>query len=120
MNLSDKIEIVDVSDVGKRRPHNEDSTLCDLSAGLVILADGMGRYKAGVVGRRSPVISTGPAQARHTSSLLSSLNRKVEAASALRYWINFSIAFDRVSSTFSEEANDWTTSASNASWSSRL
>ena len=49
MNLSDKIEIVDVSDVGKRRPHNEDSTLCDLSAGLVILADGMGGYKAGEV-----------------------------------------------------------------------
>lgn len=49
MNLTDKIEIVDMSDVGKRRPHNEDSTLCDLSLGLVILADGMGGYKAGEV-----------------------------------------------------------------------
>ena len=47
MNLSNKIEIVNVSDVGKRRPHNEDSTLCHDDEGLVILADGMGGYKAG-------------------------------------------------------------------------
>jgi PPM family protein phosphatase len=47
MITSDKIEIVNVSDIGKRRPHNEDSTLCDAGEGLVILADGMGGYKAG-------------------------------------------------------------------------
>jgi len=49
VELSDKIEIVTVSDVGKRRPHNEDSTLTDADAGLVILADGMGGYKAGEI-----------------------------------------------------------------------
>ena len=49
MNLSNKLEIVNVSDVGKRRPHNEDSTLSDADTGLVILADGMGGYKAGEV-----------------------------------------------------------------------
>jgi len=49
MNLTGKIEIANVSDVGKRRPHNEDSTLCDLDEGLVILADGMGGYKAGEI-----------------------------------------------------------------------
>jgi len=58
MNLSDKIEIVDVSDVGKRRPHNEDSTLCDLSEGIVILADGMGGYKAGEVASAIAVTTT--------------------------------------------------------------
>lgn len=57
MNLTGKIEIVDVSDVGKRRPHNEDSTLCDLSEGLVILADGMGGYKAGEVASAIAVTS---------------------------------------------------------------
>lgn len=49
MNLLDKIQIANVSDVGKRRPHNEDSTLSDSHEGLVILADGMGGYKAGEV-----------------------------------------------------------------------
>ncbi len=43
------LEIVNISDVGKRRPHNEDSTASDLSKGLVIVADGMGGYKAGEV-----------------------------------------------------------------------
>ena len=58
MNLSEKIEIVNVSDVGKRRPHNEDSTLCDHGEGLVILADGMGGYKAGEVASALAVTST--------------------------------------------------------------
>jgi serine/threonine protein phosphatase PrpC len=58
MNLSGKIEIADVSDVGKRRPHNEDSTLCDISTGLVILADGMGGYKAGEVASAIAVTTT--------------------------------------------------------------
>lgn len=49
MDLLDKIQIVNVSDVGKRRPHNEDSTLSDSHEGLVILADGIGGYKAGEV-----------------------------------------------------------------------
>jgi len=44
-----KLEIANVSDVGKRRPHNEDSTLSDVNHGLAILADGMGGYKAGEV-----------------------------------------------------------------------
>ncbi len=57
MNLSDKIEIVNVSDTGKRRPHNEDSTLSDANEGLVILADGMGGYKAGEVASAIAVTS---------------------------------------------------------------
>ena len=43
------LEIINVSDVGRRRPHNEDSTLSDPQVGLAILADGMGGYKAGEV-----------------------------------------------------------------------
>ncbi len=49
VELAKKIEIVNISDVGKRRPHNEDSTLSDAAEGLVILADGMGGYKAGEI-----------------------------------------------------------------------
>ena len=49
MNLSNSLEITNLSDVGLRRPHNEDSTLTDPAQGLVILADGMGGYKAGEV-----------------------------------------------------------------------
>ena len=49
MDLSTKLEIVNQSDVGQKRPHNEDSTITDIRNGLVILADGMGGYKAGEV-----------------------------------------------------------------------
>jgi PPM family protein phosphatase len=49
MDLSTKLEIVNQSDVGRKRPHNEDSTITDGRSGLVILADGMGGYKAGEV-----------------------------------------------------------------------
>ena len=49
MSFVDKLEIANVSDTGRRRPHNEDSTLSDIDSGLVVLADGMGGYKAGEV-----------------------------------------------------------------------
>jgi protein phosphatase len=42
-------EIVNVSNVGRKRPHNEDSTISDSNRGLAILADGMGGYKAGEI-----------------------------------------------------------------------
>ncbi len=41
------LKIASLSDVGRKRPHNEDSTGCDLRTGLVVLADGMGGYEAG-------------------------------------------------------------------------
>lgn len=49
MDLSAKLEIANQSDVGLKRPHNEDSTIADVRNGIVILADGMGGYKAGEV-----------------------------------------------------------------------
>jgi serine/threonine protein phosphatase PrpC len=49
MTLAFDLEIVNMSDVGKRRPHNEDSTVSDIQNGLVVLADGMGGYKSGEV-----------------------------------------------------------------------
>ncbi len=49
MSLSDAIEIVDHTDPGMVRSHNEDSIAHDVRHGLAILADGMGGYNAGEV-----------------------------------------------------------------------
>ncbi len=49
MDLSSKIELVNVSDTGLKRPHNEDSAITDPVTGLAVVADGMGGYKAGEV-----------------------------------------------------------------------
>ncbi|MEJ2760174.1 MAG: Stp1/IreP family PP2C-type Ser/Thr phosphatase [Gammaproteobacteria bacterium] len=57
MNLANKLDIVNLSDVGRRRPHNEDSTLTDARLGLMVLADGMGGYKAGEVASAIAVTS---------------------------------------------------------------
>ena len=51
------LEIVSLSDVGRKRPHNEDSIVTDISNGLVILADGMGGYKAGEVASALAVVT---------------------------------------------------------------
>jgi serine/threonine protein phosphatase PrpC len=42
-------EAFGLSDVGKKRPHNEDAMLVDPSLGLYIVADGMGGHAAGEV-----------------------------------------------------------------------
>lgn len=52
-----QLEIANVSDVGRRRPHNEDSTGSDVDLGLVVLADGMGGYKAGEVASAIAVLT---------------------------------------------------------------
>jgi len=49
MDIQYKLEVANVSDVGCIRPHNEDSTVSNETLGIMILADGMGGYKAGEV-----------------------------------------------------------------------
>lgn len=49
MSLAGKIEIWGLTDVGRKRSHNEDTIASDIDTGVVILADGMGGYKAGEV-----------------------------------------------------------------------
>jgi protein phosphatase len=49
MHLKGKLACVGVSDAGRIREHNEDTIGTDADIGLVVLADGMGGYKAGEV-----------------------------------------------------------------------
>jgi protein phosphatase len=57
VNLTGKIEVINLSDTGRRRPHNEDSCVTDTSLGLAVVADGMGGYKAGEVASAIAVMS---------------------------------------------------------------
>jgi len=57
MNLSDALEIVRLTDAGLLRDHNEDAIASDVTMGFVILADGMGGYKAGEVASEIAVLS---------------------------------------------------------------
>jgi serine/threonine protein phosphatase PrpC len=49
MNLTGALEVVRLSDVGCHREHNEDAVASDIEIGLLVLADGMGGYRAGEV-----------------------------------------------------------------------
>jgi serine/threonine protein phosphatase PrpC len=49
MHLKGKLSCVGISDPGRVREHNEDTIGTDADIGLVVLADGMGGYKAGEV-----------------------------------------------------------------------
>lgn len=56
MNVSNSIKIERQTDVGLLRGHNEDAVASDLSIGLMVLADGMGGYKAGEVASEIAVL----------------------------------------------------------------
>lgn len=49
MGYQGKLEFVGRTDKGVVRPNNEDAILTDLELGLVVVADGMGGYKAGEI-----------------------------------------------------------------------
>jgi len=49
MSLEGKLEIYPLTDVGRKRQHNEDCIASDIGIGVAVLADGMGGYKAGEV-----------------------------------------------------------------------
>ena len=57
MNLSDTLQIVRLTNVGLKRDHNEDAIASDAEIGLVVLADGMGGYKAGEVASEIAVLT---------------------------------------------------------------
>ena len=49
MNIAQALQIVEQTDAGMVRSHNEDSVAYDSGLGLVALADGMGGYNAGEI-----------------------------------------------------------------------
>jgi serine/threonine protein phosphatase PrpC len=49
IKLSHVLDVAFLTDVGRTRSHNEDSLGTELNIGLLVLADGMGGYKAGEV-----------------------------------------------------------------------
>ena len=54
--MSDAIQVVRLTDIGKMRDRNEDAVASDLSIGLLVLADGMGGYRAGEVASEMAVL----------------------------------------------------------------
>ena len=56
MDVSNAIKVARLTDVGMHRDHNEDAVASDLSIGLLLLADGMGGYKAGEVASEIAVL----------------------------------------------------------------
>jgi protein phosphatase len=57
MDLTGVLEIVRLTDVGQKREHNEDAIAGDAESGLLVLADGMGGYKAGEVASEIAVLT---------------------------------------------------------------
>ncbi|NOT15989.1 MAG: Stp1/IreP family PP2C-type Ser/Thr phosphatase [Methylotenera sp.] len=57
VDLSQALEIIRLTDVGQMREHNEDVVASDNAIGLVVLADGMGGYKAGEVASEMACLS---------------------------------------------------------------
>ena len=57
MDLTGVLEVARLSDVGQRRDHNEDAIASDNEIGLLVLADGMGGYKAGEVASEIAILT---------------------------------------------------------------
>jgi serine/threonine protein phosphatase PrpC len=72
MNVTKAIRVARISHVGMLREHNEDAVASDMSIGLVLLADGMGGYKAGEVASEVAVllIAAEMTEAMHNQSRL--------------------------------------------------
>lgn len=58
MNVQSVLDVAVLSDAGLVRGHNEDSTGADLGSGLLMVADGMGGYRAGEVASAIAVTAT--------------------------------------------------------------
>ena len=81
MNVSNAIKVVRQTHVGLHREHNEDAVASDLSIGLLLLADGMGGYKAGEVASEIAVlvIAAELTESMHNKPRLSAAKMLIEA-----------------------------------------
>jgi PPM family protein phosphatase len=85
LNVSGAIDVVRLTDVGLRRDKNEDAVASDLSIGLLMLADGMGGYKAGEVASEIAVlmIAAEITEAMQNKSLLNKAESNLLPASQM-------------------------------------
>jgi serine/threonine protein phosphatase PrpC len=56
MNLANAISVARLSDIGQMRDRNEDAVASDLTTGLIMVADGMGGYKAGEIASEMAIL----------------------------------------------------------------
>ncbi len=82
MNLRDAIDITAASHTGRVRKHNEDSVAYGPEIGFVVLADGMGGYKAGEV---ASAIATTTIYQETRSALRTLVRGHIDYASGYRY-----------------------------------
>ena len=78
MNVEHAIKVARLTDVGLYRDHNEDAVASDLSIGLLVLADGMGGYKAGEVASEIAVLTL-------TAEITEAMLHKASAKSKLSF-----------------------------------
>ena len=91
--MSDAITVVRQTHVGLLREHNEDAIASDLSIGLLLLADGMGGYKAGEVASEIAVLMI-------AAELKESMQHASQKGSSLpRRWPESKIMLDAVKKT---------------------
>lgn len=81
MDLTGILEVARVTDVGQKRDHNEDAVAGDVASGLLVLADGMGGYKAGEVASEIAVLTI---VAELKESLASCPPGRIDVASGLQ------------------------------------
>lgn len=81
MDLTGILEVVRQTDVGLMRDHNEDAVAGDVASGLLVLADGMGGYKAGEVASEIAVLTI---LAELTESLATCQAGRVDMASGMQ------------------------------------
>lgn len=78
------VEAFGITDVGRKRKHNEDAYALDLAEGLFIVADGMGGHAAGEVAAKITVETIG--------EFIAATRQKEEATWPFRY--NHALAFN--------------------------
>lgn len=77
MNVTDAIKVIRLSDVGLHRDHNEDAVASDMSIGLIVLADGMGGYRAGEIASEIAVLTL-------TAELTDAISKKASSIKSVK------------------------------------
>lgn len=90
MNLANAISVARLSDIGQIRDRNEDAVASDLTTGLIMVADGMGGYKAGEIASEMAIliVTAELAELMHGQQLL----RKKDSAFSVPGMLKYAVA----------------------------